>query len=144
MYSCTCNYTSDWSGLFDPGKSIYRCTCINNRLQLYFLQVQLYFLHMRLYFFTGAPVYLQVHLYIFIAAHVSLVFDHVRTPYIGDGRFGPHEIVKVIKNNVKYEEVVKHIMQTDVLIIDEYKYNRLFPHGFQTTISTRSPLIWRH
>ena len=38
---------------------------------------------------------------------------------IDDGRHEPSEIVSVIQNNPKYDSVIKNIMSTDVLIVDE-------------------------
>jgi hypothetical protein len=38
---------------------------------------------------------------------------------IGDGRYGPAEINRIVLNNVKYKDVLDRVTNTDVLIIDE-------------------------
>ena len=38
---------------------------------------------------------------------------------LGDGRYGPEEIVDVIKNNRKYDYVATNISSTDTLIVVE-------------------------
>lgn len=38
---------------------------------------------------------------------------------ISDGRYGPSEIVDVIKGSRKFEYVIDHISKTDTIIIDE-------------------------
>ena len=38
---------------------------------------------------------------------------------IEDGRHEPNEIVSVMQNNPKYDSVIKNVMTTDVLIVDE-------------------------
>jgi ATP-dependent exoDNAse (exonuclease V) alpha subunit len=38
---------------------------------------------------------------------------------IGDGRYGPSEIKRIVSNNVKFTDVLTRVKNTDVLVVDE-------------------------